>query len=247
MEAVLMKKYVSLLLCLALVLSLAACREDPQDYSGSLTPTDPPGETFQSATEASTEATAEAPVSLGQMEGGVYENSYAGFGCALDSSWVFYGADVLQELPGAVKDMLEGSDMGDALEGTQQLTDMMAENADLMASMNLLYQKQDLASRLAAAAMTEADFVDGVLTQKDSMISAYNQMGITVDSMERAQVSFLGESRWAIYTVGSNQGVPLYMVQLFDFTKGSFALTLTISTFLEDNTAQVLDLFYKVG
>ena len=55
----------------------------------------------------------EHPLSLGRLEGGIYTNTYAGFGCELDSSWTFYSAEELQDIPSSVKDAISGSELGD--------------------------------------------------------------------------------------------------------------------------------------
>ena len=68
-----------------------------------------------------------------------------------------------------------------------------------------------------------------------------------VESMERITVTFLGEKRAALQTVGSVNGVPFYMVQIFDYHLGQYSVTLTVNSYLEDNTQQVLDLFYPVS
>ena len=53
-----------------------------------------PTETEATEPEAPTEFEGteqdEHPLSLVRLEGGIYTNTYAGFGCELDSSWTFY-------------------------------------------------------------------------------------------------------------------------------------------------------------
>ena len=42
------------------------------------------------------------------------------------------------------------------------------------------------------------------------------------------------------------QGVPYYTLQIMDYTVGQYGVTLTVSSFVEDKTQQLLDLFYAV-
>lgn len=82
------------------------------------TATEPdPTETEATEPEAPTEFEGteqdEHPLSLGRLEGGIYTNTYAGFGCELDSSWTFYSAEELQDIPSSVKDAISGSELGD--------------------------------------------------------------------------------------------------------------------------------------
>ncbi len=240
-----MKKYIAILTAAALLLALTAC--------GGKEPERTVAQTTQAATEAAAEVTTEAPteetenpLALGRMEGGVYSNTYGGFGCTLDERWTFYSAQELQQLPEAVKDALEGSEMGEALEGLESITDMMAENVELMCTMNVLYQKMDMQTRLAAAATSEEGLVDGVLAQKDTLIATYAQAGMDITDMEKTTVTFLGQERFAIRTTGTTQGVPLHMLQIFDYTRGAYSITMTFTSFGEDNTAAMLDLYYPV-
>lgn len=242
-------------LLLVLTLVLTGCgSSEPQ--GGQVTPNTEaaatqPVETAQSAeteqpTEpAETEAT-EAPVSLGRLEGGIYTNAYAGFGCEMDDSWTFYSAEELQEIPENAKNALEGSDIGEELADLEQITDMMAENADLLANVNVLYTKQDMTERLAMMAFSEEEIIDITLENKDEMIAGYEQAGIHVSSIEKVQLTFLGENRWCLKTVAETEEIPLYNVQMFDFQKGAYSVTLTITCFVEDNTQTILDLFYPV-
>lgn len=225
-----MKWLLALMLVLAVL--LAGCGETAEDVAGNVTPTEA--------------AAKENPVSLGRLEGGVYTNSYAGFGCTLDSSWTFYSAEELQELPENVNEALKDTEIGDALEGVEQITDMMAENADMLCSMNVLYQKMDAQTRLVYAMMSDDAIADAMLTQSDTMIAAYAQAGMDVTSMEKVTVSFLGDDRIALRTEGTMQDIPFYMIQLFDFDQGSYSITMTFTSYLEDKTADMLELFYEV-
>lgn len=236
-----MKNKMRWLLAVLLVMTvLAGCgSEKAENVAGQITPTGTQPVETQAAEE-------ETPVSLGRIEGGTYTNSYAGFGCTLDSSWTFYSAEELQELPENVGEMLKDTEFADSVDSMEQITDMMAENLDMLCSMNVLYQKMDMQSRLVYAMMSEEDIVDAVLGQKDSMIAAYAQMGMDVTSMEKATVTFLGEEHVAVRTEGSVQGMTFYMVQLFDYHRGSYSITTTMTSYMEDKTADMLALFYAV-
>lgn len=234
-----MKRLIVLFTVLALL--LAGCGEEiPEaDVSGKVEPT----------TEAATEAVtpAETPVSMGRMEGGTYTNEYAGYACDLDSSWIFYGAEELQELPDNVKELIADTEMADVIGDVPQFTDMMAENVDLMATVNALYQKHTMQERLGFTMLSDEELIDSTLEQQEMMKEAYTQAGMDVESMERVTVKFLGEDRVALRTVGTTAEIPFYMVQIFDYHLGQYSVTLTVNTYVEDNTQQVLDLFYPVS
>jgi hypothetical protein len=224
-----------LALMLVLAVMLAGCAESAEDVAGNVAPN-----------QAATEAAEENPVSLGRMDGGVYTNSYAGFGCTLDDSWTFYSAEELQALPENVNEVLKDTEIGDAMEGVEQITDMMAENMETFSSMNLLYQKMDAQTRLVYGMMSEESIADAMLAQSDTMIAAYAQAGMDVTSLEKVTVTFLGEERIALRTEGTMQDIPFYMVQVFDYNQGSYSITLTMTSYMEDKTADMLALFYEV-
>ena len=224
-----------LALMLVLAVMLAGCAERAEDVAGNVAPN-----------QAATEAAEEKPVSLGRMDGGVYTNSYAGFGCTLDDSWTFYSDEELQALPENVNEVLKDTEIGDAMEGVEQITDMMAENMETFSSMNLLYQKMDAQTRLVYGMMSEESIADAMLAQSDTMIAAYAQAGLDVTSLEKVTVTFLGEERIALRTEGTMQDIPFYMVQVFDYNQGSYSITLTMTSYMEDKTADMLALFYEV-
>lgn len=191
-------------------------------------------------------AETEMPVSMGRLEGGTYINDYAGFACELDGNWTYLGAEELQDMPENVREMIEGSELGDQLDTMNQFTDMLAENVDQMATINVLYQKHTMQERLAYAVMDETQIMDSLLEMQDKLIEAYNQAGYAVDSMEKVTVSFLGEERVALHTAMHMQDVPYYTLQLFDYHLGQYSVALTLASFVEDNTESLLELFSKV-
>lgn len=258
-----MKKIIALLLAMALV--LCACGKNPEDVGGTITPqteeaTLPSGtvtpttevpteEPAEAPTEAPTETTApaeETSVSMGRMEGGTYTNEYMGFAMDLDSTWTYYAAEELQDLPDNVKELLEGTEVGDAINPLSQFTDMMAECVEKMATVNVLYQQMDMQTRLAYAMLSQEEILDAALSQKDMLISAYTQMGMEDITVEKVPVTFLGEEQFAMKTTAMTQGVPTYILQVFDYHLGQYSVTVTFTCYLEDITQQLLDMCYPV-
>lgn len=235
-----MKRIVALLLALTMALCLAACGKDAPGEKPAAAPavTEAPVETTQAADEGK-------PVTLGRVENGVYTNDYIGIGCALDSAWTFKTAEELQELPGQIQELLQDTEYADSV--LRQFTDMMAENVDAMLNMNIQYTKLSLQERIAYAALSDEDLADMVMEESTSMAEAYAQAGIEGAVMEKVAVKFLGEDRYAIHTTASIQGYPYYMLQVFSYGLGQYGVTITFSSFFEDNTTSMLELFYPLG
>lgn len=233
------------LICLLLVLSLLLCgcggnseapteKEVPQTAA----PTQPAEET-----EAPEET---RPLSLGQTEGNTYTNAYVGYACQLGEGWTLYPADVLQEIPNDVKEALEGSELGDALEGVTQITDMMAENVETLTTVNVVYTKLSLQERLAYALMDDAAIMDEILKQKDMLISSYAQAGIHATDIEAVTVTFLGQERLAMHTTATMEDVPYFILQVYDYHLGAYGVVTTFASFIEDNTESLLELFQPI-
>ena len=259
-----MKKVLALALALALLLTLAACGKDEKKSdsgkktttaAGSSTTTPPTTTTPAPSTTAPTAPATTAPntvpdedenLSLGRNEGGEYINHYMGLRCELDSDWVFYGAEELQEMPDNIGDMMSGSELGDAIANYTQIIDMMAENVDMLASINVVYTKMSVADRLAYLTMTEEEIVDATLSQKDAMIDAYAQTGIIVKSMEKVTVTFMGQQRTAMHMEAEISGVAYYTLQFFYQKLGSYGVTLTLASYVEDKTEDLMMLFTTI-
>lgn len=238
-----MKQFARLLAVILALLLLAGCGGEPEEVGGKIEP----AEDSTVPAETTEVPDPEKKAALGRLEGGVYTNSYTGYGCTLDESWTFYTAEELQELPENVAELLEGSELGDQNDFLQQITDMMAENVNDLTTINVLYQKLSMQERLAYMSLSEEQIMEVTLEQKDAMIEAYAQAGILVDTMKPVTVTFLGEERTALLTSSTIEDIPYYTLQLFDYHLGQYSVTLTLASYMEDNTAGLLDLFYTVG
>lgn len=255
-----MKRFVSMLLALVLAVSMTACgaatSAPPADEApkGEYKPAereqthqeDTLTDDAQSADTLPDDTVPEEDndFSLGVMQGGTYENAYVGYGCTLGPNWAYKTAGELQDISGLTKDIFEEG--GVDTSAFNQVLDMMAECTDPLASINIQYTALSAQERAAHLLAGEEGLVDGVLQQKDLLISTYAQAGIEVSAMEKVSVTFCGEERWAIHTTASIQGTPYYILQLFDTNIGPYYVTLTLGAFVEDTTPQLLDLFYSL-
>ena len=265
-----MKRAFSFLLALALTLSMTACgilsseapkgEYKPLEQEQTETETNGPettGTTEPEATETETTepetAEAEEPAeaepeedsfALGTMQGGVYENPYVGYGCVLDENWAYKTAEELQDISDLTQAIFEEG--GVDIAAYSQITDMMAERLDPISSINIQYTALSAEERLAHMLVGDEGIIDATMEQKDVLISTYAQLGLEVSSLEKISVTFCGEQRWAIRTEATIQGIPYYLIQVFDTNIGPYFVTLTLATFEVDATEELLALFYSL-
>ena len=238
-----------LLLCALLVglVSLSACGGD-EPVGGNVTPGGDEvvvgGEVVPNDDAAEVEELADTPLAIGRVEGGIYTNEYIGIAASLNKNWTFYTAEELQELPGLSS--LEGTELAELAEGMEYFTDMQAENINDLTGLSVGYQRLDLGARLTYAQMTDEEIVDVTLGQKDMLIEAYTQGGMETESIDKKTVEFLGEEHCALYTVASVEGTPCYILQLYAYNLGEWGVTLTFTSYVEDRTESLLELFYEI-
>lgn len=247
-----MKKNLSrLALILALAMTLSGC-SGKTPPTGTITPnTSPAVVETQVPTEAPAE-TEEVSVSLGRIAGGVYENAYTGYGCKLNENWEYHTAEELQSTMDLTQDILQDSEMIAGNPKYQTIMDMMAENLTDLTAININYTYLSPAACLEAVLMPEEQMIDVVLNRMDELTDTYAQANLTLLSLEKRQVSFLGRERWALcgeYTIASGDTeIPYYTIQLFDVKRGgTYEVVLTLASYVEDNTESLLDLFYSLS
>lgn len=231
-----MKRNQILALILALCLLLSGCGGGDSAQAP---------ETTAAPTEATQTPAADQPVTLGTLDGNTYTNTYAGIGFTLDENWTIYPADQLQTLPEDLETLFEGTDLES--EEFSNIMDFLAENVNDLTTMNLNYTKLSMHERLTYAMMDDEAIMDSMLDNYyDTLVAAYANGGITVESMEKKNVTFLGEERCAMFTVASVQDVPYYVLQIYDYGLGAYGVTLTLGSYVEDNTEGLLELYYAV-
>lgn len=224
-----MKRLICALLALIMVLALCGCSKGGDAPSGG---TDE---------ESGNQEPETREVTLGELRDGVYYNAYAGFTITLDENWKPCTAEQLQDISNLTQEALQDSAMGEQLAEYEQITDMMAECYNDRTSLNVRYTRLDMMERAAYALLSEEQLV---MDQIELLIQTYADEGTVVESMEKKQVTFLGEEHFAVYTVASMDGTPYYTLQLFRYNLGGpYYVTLTLGSFVEDKTAELLDLF----
>lgn len=155
-----MKRYISLLLAAVMALTMTACGgrsdTDTEDIGGTVRPgvTENTGTgTVQPGTDDETQDGFEP----GSVSGGVYANEFAGIGCKLDDSWVFYTQEQMAELNGVLTEGTDSEDVKAMLADSPSIFDMYAVSTDGLMTMNVVFQNLGL---LGGAAVSAQDYVE---------------------------------------------------------------------------------------
>lgn len=176
---------------------------------------------------------------FGTINGSVYENAVAGFGCNLEG-WTYATQEEIIETTNLTKEQLT-EDLAKAMEEAQSVTVMMANSADQMQNVNLALQ--DISEY---STIYESIGMDGLLTLiKGQMETAYAAQGMKDVVLDIIQVDISGKSFYAMQASCTYMGVPVYQKQLADI-KGNNMIMLTVTTYLSDGCDEVLANFYTV-
>ena len=229
-------KNISKLLAVLLAMSmvLCGCSDEAEDVA------EIPAE--EEAAVSEEEAPEAKTLSLGQVEDGVYTNEYLDVYFAPEG-WTVQGAEELQDALAGVADALEGTDLEEQMEGMQQVMDLQAIGPDGTTNVNVIYTKMGAAERLANLAVDEETAMDAILGQLDTLKESYAAMGIEVLSMDKISLTYRGEERIGICTMGSVQGVEMCILQVYERTLGSYSVVITSTALTQEDAANTLSMF----
>lgn len=229
-----MKKVLACLLIVTIMLSLAACSFDaaPEgEISGQTNaPTQQPLEQDEQT---------DVPVTFGTTSGTKYENKSLGIGIALDETWTFTPKDKLAELAGLAADEILADDVAEMLKKANVVYDMQATAADGATNIILAYEN---VGAIYGAVLSESAYVDMAIQNFESQ---FNGAEMTIVSAEKATFTIEGKAFHGMKVHSRMSGVDLYQA-LVCIKAGNYMSSTTVTTPLEDKTADILSKFYLV-
>lgn len=184
-------------------------------------------------------------VSFGTWTGKTYTNKYLGLTANFDSDWTVYSAAELQQLTGETIDALSDSAIGGYLQKMDVVKDMLVENMGDLTTVNITYTKMSKSEQENYAKKTEREIVQSTIDGVGLLRDAYAQMGMTLKLTTAKDVFFLGETRTAQYMYLDYMGTPYYVLQIYDYHTGDYATAITVASFNQDKTLELLNLFTK--
>lgn len=234
-----MKKLLALMLALSMLTLLAACGSGPR---GSLST---PADSGSAAPESAPEPNPETQDGLqpGSTVGGVYENAFAGIGCRLDETWTYLSDEEILAQNEIVIDSIDDEELARLLSSKSTFFDMLATSEEGLATVNVVAENLGL---LYGSVLDTGSYVDIALKSFESNSAS---MGLTVSSCEKRSFDFCGKSTDGISLSGTIniEGVDVEMFERIACVKaGSYMFVVTACTYVEDNTEDVLNLFYAL-
>ena len=234
-----MKKTAAMLMAIwMLALMLTACgQQAPEQTGGSVKPGAAQDQSVTGQVDASQPD--EEELEMGSVNGGTYTNAFAGIGCALDETWVFYTKAQIAELNGFLTDGTSDEDMKKLMENSQSVQDMYASSTDGLMTINVVFQNMGL---LLGTTMSAQEYAELHVTQIPDAMAAYGFEDVAA-SVTTAELA--GEERPAIALTATIQDIPVYEL-IVCLRQGNYIYCVTLCSYTEDVTAQMAELFYAL-
>ena len=246
-----MKKTISLILSLCLLLTLCACggESSAADKTGEQPAAEAPAaeepaaeapaaeESAAEETDAEEPALDENAVPLGELSeteaGTRYENRYLGIGVTLGSEWTVATEEDMAQIIGAAQSMFEGGSYEELVKNAQMFYDLYAMRND-GASMNLNF------SDLGGAKIADLDaYMEAMLPYLQQMMESGQMENVTV---ELNKVQFAGSERTGVLMQADSPNGRYYAQQFYFLANGRIAV-LSLGTFGENSTGEIAAMF----
>lgn len=233
-----MKKLAAMLMALMMLLTMAACGQQAPEQTGGTVESGAQSDdavTGQVDTPVPDEDTPE----MGSVSGGTYTNEFAGFGCALDETWVFYTEEQIAEINGFLTEGTSDEDMKKLMEENQSVQDMYATSTDGLMTMNVVFQNMGL---LFGTTMSAHEYAELSAQQLPDAMSTY---GFENVAAAVTTTEFAGADCPAVALTATVQDTPMYELVIC-LKQGNYIYCVTLCSYTEDVTAQMAALFYAL-
>lgn len=208
------QKYCIILLALSLLFSLSACGK---------------AEKLMDAVNAK-------EFSMGTVSGNHYKNNFVGIQIDLDDSWVISDEEDLAEKSGQVDDVLTDEKVKELVENSDSAFIFYAENLETYNSINIVVTNTD------SYAVTLSDHNKTIDTIVEQYPEIFSSSGMEDVVCRAESFPFCGEDEYGIYISGTTADIPVFERQVL-ITEGTYSISITVCTYFEDTTADLLSFF----
>lgn len=227
------KRSLYLLVMTALLLALTACGGETE-VAGTVAPPEEPEPPAAGTVEA-----VEEDFQPGEMNGGVYTNEFFGIGCTLDSNWTYLTDEEIAELNQSTYEQISDEGLRTAMEDAS-LQDMFAQADGGLVNISITIENMGV---LYGNTMDEAKYLE---VARPTVETGLTDIGMTDLVMEASTETFAGEPHEVMNISGMLEGdVPFYQ-KLVLVKRGNYMAGISIGSAMEDITADIAALFYKL-
>ncbi len=148
----------------------------------------------------------ETEVTLGTVNGNIYESTFIGIGCALPDGFTFYSQEQIAQNNSAAYDMLS-EDIAEELQSADVIYDMAAAD-ESGSSVNVNIENLGL---LGVAVKNADEYVDIAVSQAAAPLE---ELGFTDVDAFKNTITFAGEKHPAVQIVATQSGFTCYQTSV---------------------------------
>lgn len=241
-----MKRVLALVLSLIMVLSFAACGEEPDVRGEQIVNGTENANTTLDTTEANDDDVAdttaaaedEKELALGAIDGLTYENAFIGIGCTLDSSWTFSTEEEIMALNNMGAELI-AEEYQEALKNATVIYDMMATKDNMTDTIQVVLEKLN---PLQIVALNVADNYNAV---SDVLKQTYESAGGSDYKDEISKLTIDSETFDAMNVSVNINGVTIYQT-ILSIKCGSYLATITFTATEAAAISEIVEGFYLI-
>ncbi len=225
-----MKRLLTILLALALTLSVCACGTvaTNDEVAGKIEP--------EPTKNASTDEEKTPDKIIGQNTGLVYKNEYFNNQAVLNQEWTLLSDEEIKKLNEEALTTLS-EDYAAAMKDADYFTDMSAQASQGLLSINVTIQ--NMSKIPGAASLTTKSIVASSI---NGVVESYKNMGFTDVTCEQITAQFCGAECDGLELSAKINGIDFYL-KMVVVAKGNYYESITVGALTQDVTDDLLAMF----
>ena len=232
-----MKKILSCLLVIIMLLSLCACGSsgNSDDVRGEIVTEGKKDDATEGNIIEETDAPTEKEFSLGKATGDTYRNEFLGVSFTLPEGWEFYSEQQMMQMNNLVGEYMD-EDAAALLENANIVYDMMASDPISGSSLNINLEK------FSPVQILTMDVKAVLESQIATLITTYENMGYTDVQVNYEKITVDGNELDSIALTAKIQGIDFYS-NIFAFKRGSYLANVAVGSLQTNEIDTILNNF----